>query len=318
MGLFGKSIIGLEMDSREIRAVEISGSVKQPVISAWGQIDLPEGVVKDGRVVNVQTLSLCLEKLITQGKFKSRDVILGVNNQDVIIRFASFPKVPEDRVRTMITYQAQDFIPVALEELQLDYVILGEKTTEEGEFLNVILVGARKKMLHDYIEAIAGAKLLVQEIDSGMMAFGRAALTTINRKVYALIGLNHDMANIMIINNGSLAMARSVSLALSMSGKKAKAGMDSGAVLADILAGELRSSVGYYRMQHEDDIEGVYLLGKPNLKEIADMFREAEYEASIVQPYAEIPVKGQASSLISFKTTEYATAISLGIRGLEG
>ena len=144
-GCLKKSVIGLEMDSKEIRAVEITGSVRQPVISAWGRMSLPEGIVKDGRVMNVESLSLYLDKLISQNGFKSRDVMLGIANQDVIIRFASFPKVPEDKIRNMVMFQAQEYIPVPIEELQLDYVVAGEKQNEDGAFLNIILVGARKK-----------------------------------------------------------------------------------------------------------------------------------------------------------------------------
>ena len=324
MGIIRKSVIGLEMDSREIRAVEIRGSVKNPEISAWGQIDLPEGIVKDGRVTNVQLLSTYLDKLINQNKFKSKDVFLGINNQDVIIRFASFPKVPDDKVRNMIMFQAQEFIPVSLDDLQLDYVIVGEKQNEEGTFINVILVGARKKMLHDFIDAITGAKLLVREIDSSMLAFGRAALSSVNVNAFAVVGFNYDIANIMIFNKGIMSMARSVSFSQSSIWAN-KRGNDvnnepaRGSIqIADILIGELRSSIGYYRMQSEDAIDGIYLIGKSGLREIAEKFREAEYEVNILQPYIDIAFKDSSNGLNTFKTNDYTVAVSLALRGLEG
>ena len=324
MGVMKKSIIGIEMDSREIRAVEIRGSMKNPEITAWGQIDLPEGIVKDGRVTNIQSLSIYLDKLMNQNRFKSKDVILGINNQDVIIRFASFPKVPDDKVRNMIMFQAQEFIPVSLDDLQLDYVIVGEKQNEDGTFLNVILVGARKKMLHDFIDAISGAKLLVREIDSSMLAFGRAALSTVNVNAFATVGFNYDIANIMIFNKGIMSMARSVSFSQSSiwankRGNDVNIEVSRGSTqIADILIGELRSSIGYYRMQSEDPIDGIYLIGKSGTREIVERFKEAEYDINILQPYSDISVKNSSNGLHTFKASDYTVAVSLALRGLEG
>lgn len=323
MGLFGNSVIGIEMDSKEVRAVEIRGNAKNPEVSAWGRIDLPEGVVKDGKVVNIESLSVYIEKLMSDNRFKSRDAVLGINNQDVIIRFASFPKVPEDKVRNMILFQAQEFIPVALDDLQLDYVIVGEKQNEEGSFLNVILVGARKKMLHDFIEAITGARLYVKEIDSSMLAIGRAVLSSARANIFAVVGFNNDISNIMVFNKGIMCMARSVSFTQSSTwaGKRGSDANSEGKAInaiADLLIGELRSSIGYYRMQSEDAIDDIYLLGKSGVREISERFAEADYEVKILQPFADIPVRNSNNGLNTYKASDYSVAISLAIRGLEG
>jgi len=315
MGLFPKRIIGLELDSKEIRAVEVTGNVRQPVITAWGRISLPEGIVRDGRIVNVESLSTYLERLITQNGFKSRDVLLGVANQDVIIRFATFPKVPEDKIRNMVMFQAQEYIPVPLEELQLDYIVAGEKQNEEGNFLNIILVGARQKMLNDFIQALSGARLNVREIDSVTMAIGRAAITSIHESVFAVAGFNHDIANLMIFNKGVLSLARSVPFSQTLAWKNGDEQPDNSGDMADILISELRSCIGYYRMQSEDAIEGVYLIGLPNINTIAGKFRDAGYEAKIAQPYQDITYKN--SGIGQFNTNDYSVAISLAIRGLE-
>lgn len=317
MGLFKKGVIGLELDSKEIRAVEVGGTVRQPVITAWGRISLPEGTVKDGRIMNVESLALYLDRLISESGFRSRDILLGVANQDVIIRFATFPKVPEDKIRNMVMFQAQEYIPVPLEELQLDYIVAGETQNEEGSFLNIILIGARKRMLNDFIQAFSRAKLNIMEIDSVTMAIGRAAMTSVNQNIFAVAGFNHDIANIMIFKNGVLSMARSVPFSQTIAWKNGYEDQsDNVGDMADILIGELRSSIGYYRMQSDDAIEDVYLIGLPNIKNIAEKFREAGYDAKIAQPYQNIPVKN--NGLGYFSTIDFSAAISLAVRGLEG
>ena len=318
MGLFSKSIVGIEMDSREIRAVEVSGSVNNPVITGWGRVSLTDGIIKDGRVISAETLAVYLEKLFSQSGFKSRDVLLGVANQDVIIRFAAFPKVPGDKIHNMVMFQAQEYIPVPLDELQLDYIVAGVKQDEGGSFLNIILVGARKKMLGDFITAFARANLDILEIDSTALAIGRAALCTVNRDAYAVVGFNHDVANILIFNNCILAMARSVPFSQSAAWKNGPEGdYKTSSDMADILINELRSSIGYYRMQNNDSVEGIYLTGFSDIRKIAERFRDAGYEeVEIMQPYTDIPIKNKNNVTVNFSTNVYSAAISLAIRGL--
>ena len=60
-------------------------------------------------------------------------VVLGVNNENVIMRYATFPKVPDDKLKSVISMQAQDFIPVPVSELGLDFVVIDETTDDERD-----------------------------------------------------------------------------------------------------------------------------------------------------------------------------------------
>lgn len=321
MGLWSKSIIGLELDSQEIRAVELKGSQKKHSLLAWGRVKLPEGVVKEGRVVNVKTFSVYLEKLLNENRFKSRNVILGVNNQDVIVRFASFPKVPEDKVRSMIRFQAQEYIPISIDELELDYVVIGEKKTEENEWLNVILVGARKRMLNDFIEAFSLAKLTIKEIDSTMLAIGRAALLESQEGTFGLCGFNNDIGNILIFKNGLLGMARSVSITQSPAWIASRETNDNKAmdtqIIADILFGEIRSSLSYYKMQNNDNIDKMFVIGCSTKQEqVAARLREASgLDVLVPHAYSSLETQG-TKGFEAFKASDYVSSISLAVRGL--
>lgn len=323
MGILKNSIIGLVMDSQEIRAIEIRGSQKKPIVVAWGKVKLPEGVVKEGKIINSQLFGASLERLFVENGFKGRDVYLGVNNQDIIIRFATFPKVSEDKVRSMIYFQAQEYMPISLEELELDYIVVSEKKTEEGEFINVVLVGARKKMLNDFIEAFSAASANIKEIDATMLALGRAALIESNDGTFALTGFNNDVGNILIFNKGILAMARSVIINqapawINAGEDKLKSSEEEGNVYADILFNEIKSSVGYYKMQTGEVIDTLYVLGCVTKQDqVASRLRETTgLSVSVPTPYTFLENRVIKGKHISFKASDYVACISLAIRGL--
>lgn len=321
MGLFSKSVIGLEADSKEIRAVELKGSVKKPIVTAWGKISIPEGTVKEGRIQDVNLFKVYLQKLIEENGFKGRDAVIGVNNQDVIVRFASFPKVPEDKIRNMIRFQAQEYIPIPIEELQLDYVVLDEKSNESGlGALNVLLVGARKRMLNDFIDAVTKADLNVWDIDSTMLALGRAAIGEMEDGNFALTAFNNDIGNILIFSNGYLGIARTVSFS---SGNFLLSDDEDNidnklSNISDILLGEVKTSVSYFRSQYNQDINRFCVLGSGlNQKSVAERLSEGSglnFEAP--ELYGKLENMSKAKNN-TFSTVGYVAAISLAMRGLE-
>ncbi len=324
MILGNRSIIGLEVDSREMRAVELKASAKSYAVSTWGRIRLPEGVVNDGRVANSRLFAENLSKLLIENGFKSKDIILGVNNQDVIMRFATFPKVPSDKVRSMIHFQAQDHIPVPMNELELDYVVVGEKSTDEGDFINVVLVGARKKMLNDFITAIQEAKVNVKEIDSAMLAIGRAALISSTDGTFALVGYNNDIGNVLIFSRGVLGMARTVNIVqsaswTSYSEEGVKSAEKETAIISDVLHNEVRSSVNYFRMQNGEVINKLYVLGCNSKQNFVSLkLGEATgLSVTIPNPYTDLEKYMFSKNPHSFKASDYTACISLAIRGLE-
>lgn len=324
MLFFSKSIIGLDVDSKEMRAVELKGTAKNPVLVAWGRSRLPENVIKDGRVIDEKLFGFYLNKLLTENGFNSRDIFLGVNNQDIIVRFASFPKVPEDKIRSLIRFQAQEYIPVPLDELELDFVVVGEKKTEDGEFLNVVLVGARKNMLNKFLAGAKIAKVIVKEIDSTMFAIGRTTLMASNNGTFALAAFNHDIGNVLIFREGMLGVARSVSISQAPSWLAYKEeGVESTEremeIISEVLLSEVRSSVNYFRMQSGETINKLYILGTSSKQEIVSerLAQATGLTVDIPSPYTELENYVVRKKGKSFNSSEYAASISLAVRGLE-
>ena len=313
MKIVSKSIIGLELDSKEIRAVEVSGSKQKPVVINWGTIELPEGIVKGGRVSDKQLFPVYLTKLFNENGFKSKDVILGVNNQDVIVRFANLPKVSKDKIKNMIRFQAKDYIPVPIEEIELDYIVLDEKNTENGEQLNLMLVGARRNMLKDFIEVFTNARLTVREIDSTMLALGRSALIESVDGNFALACFNNDIGNILIFSNGVLSVARSVTIPQSNELTRQK--MEN---IAEILLTEIKTSVGYHKMQKNEDIDKIFVMGNcEEQKIVADNLKETTGLTVITpDPYISLNYKAHKGDFKTFHAPDYLASISLAIRGL--
>ena len=321
-----KSVIGFEADTAEIRAIELAKVNGVVSVLACGKMPLPAGAIEEGFVRDADAFNNCLAELLQDGNFKSTDVVVGVNNENVIMRYASFPKVPEDKLRNMVLLQAQEFIPIPVQEMEIDYVIAGEGVNDEDQpVVNVLLVAARRNMLEQLITILNAAKLQVVEIDSSVLSVCRGLVPITQGQKYALLNLTDDILNFLVIKDREISMVRSITIPeRAAAAVKALFSQETETVseedletVGNMLASETSSSVSYYAMQNmAEPIEQIYFQSTA---------READKLAKMVSDTVDtIPVRiptlytlenlGLSEAVVQ----EFAGCIGLAMQGLEG
>ncbi|NMP37869.1 MAG: pilus assembly protein PilM [Clostridiales bacterium] len=318
-----KTVIGFEMDSVEIRAVELMKSGSSYSVVAFGKMALSQGTVEEGFIRKPEEFQEALSSLIKDNNFSGQDVIIGVNNENVIMRYASFPKVTPDKLRKVVLLQAQEFIPIPVNELEIDFVLAGEsKNDDDQPMSNVLLVAARTTMLEQLTTLFSAAKLQVVDIDSSMLAWLRAAQSQNGASTFGLLKITDDMLNFIALSKGELKMVRSLAVP-ERAARQVKDAFTYGTsilpedieTIGDMLAGEISSSLGYYQMQGFDPIEVIYFSAEIKTQnEVADRMRASSYVPIVVPEfYSDI----QAPSA-DFAAKDYIGCLSLAMQALEG
>lgn len=321
-----KSVIGFEVDTAEIRAVELTKANGAYSVLACGKIPLPAGTIEEGFIRNADEFNKCLTELLQNGNFKSSDVVVGVNNENVIMRYASFPKVPEDKLRNMVLLQAQEFIPIPVQEMEIDYVIAGESVGDEDQpLVNVLLVAARRNMLEQLITVLGASKLQVIDIDSSVLSVCRGLAPITADKKYALLNLTDDILNFMVVKNTEISMVRSITIperAASavrsvFSQAQETVPQEDLEAVGNMLASETNSSVSYYAMQNmEEPIEQIYFVSAARDAEtLAKTVSDSIYTIPVDIP---ILYTEQNLGLSQDVVKEFAGCIGLAMQALEG
>ena len=127
--------VGLELDTGAARAVELTGSAAAPKLAALGGIVLPPGAVEEGMILQPKEVAGALRTLWEAREIKSREVLLGISNQGVIVRSAVIPKVPADKLENVVRFHAQEYRPSPWPAWFSDYLVIGETVSESGEAL---------------------------------------------------------------------------------------------------------------------------------------------------------------------------------------
>ncbi|MEG1834603.1 MAG: pilus assembly protein PilM [Oscillospiraceae bacterium] len=321
-----KSVIGFEVDSTEMRAIEITRSGGAFSILACGKSPLAEGIIEEGFIRDADAFTMALSELLQSGKFKATDVVVGVNNENVIMRYASFPQVPEDKLRNMVLLQAQEFIPIPVQEMEIDYVIAGEGVNDDEQpIVNVLLVAARRSMLEQLINIFSASKLQVNEIESSVLSMTRAAQKVAAGKNFALLNLTDDMLNFLVVKNNDISMVRSITIperaadAVANLFKNADEDITEDEIdtVGAMLGAETSSSVSYYSMQSGiEPIENIYFMANTTKRQdlitrITDIV--SNIPVTIPDVYEDMNF-GLESSVIK----DFAGCIGLAIQALEG
>lgn len=319
-----KSIIGCEITTNEIRAVELVKENGIHKILAMGYVPLEEGIVEEGFIRDADRFNDAITQLIASGNFQTTDVAIGVNNENLIMRYASFPKVEGDKLRNMVLLQAQEFIPIPIQEMEVDYVVAGE-TTDDSDIVqtNVMLVAARKQMLEGYINIFTASKLQIQEIDSSLLSYCRGINEICEGKRYIVVNLTDDVLNFIVVQGDEIAMVRSITIPDKMSDevnaifKNSRTGdytEEDVSAVAGFLMQETSSTISYYSMQNSAPIEQAYLIvNSTATQSILTSLKENIYvPMEVPQFYPEL----QSASVTPLG--EYASCIGIAISSLEG
>jgi type IV pilus assembly protein PilM len=179
-----KTVVGLDVEAGSIAATEVqaNGSV---TVSRYGVVSLEPGVFREGEVADAEALGDALGELFSKHKL-SRNVRLGIANQRVAVRTLRLPAIEKaDELETAIRFQAQDHIPMPLDQAVLDWQVVGHSTGPEGQRqMDVVAVAARRDMLAGVMDALQRASLKAAGIDHS--AFGM--IRALQRAAHSAVG----------------------------------------------------------------------------------------------------------------------------------
>ena len=168
-----KRIVGLDIEASSIAATElqVNGGVR---VGGYGIEPLEAGVFREGEVQDPEALAEALKRLFTNVKLP-REVRLGVANQRVVVRTLRVPQIDNaDELETAIRFQAQDHIPMPLDQAALDWQVVPPQPGVEAADLEVVVVAARLDMLKRAMDAVDGAGLRLVGIDHSAFGLIRA------------------------------------------------------------------------------------------------------------------------------------------------
>jgi type IV pilus assembly protein PilM len=168
----GKTLVGVDIEPGYVAAVQ--STCGGAVVERAAIASLAPGVVREGEVADIDTLASVLHDLFRDNKLPRR-VRLGVANQRIVMRTLDLPPLTSAKdIASAVRFQAQEQIPMPLDQAVLDHQTLGTVETPDGLRTRVVLVAARRDMINSLLGAVRKAGLRPEGIDISAFAMIRA------------------------------------------------------------------------------------------------------------------------------------------------
>ncbi len=160
-----KSIIGLDIGSSSVKAVELETSGSGFRLKSFGFAELPPEAIVQGSFMNAPAISNAIAEACASGGFRSKDVATSVSGHSVIVKRISLPQQSSEELEETIRWEAEQYIPFDINEVNVDHQVL-DQSGVDGQ-MDVLLVAAKKDLIHDYLSSITecGFNLAVLDVD---------------------------------------------------------------------------------------------------------------------------------------------------------
>jgi type IV pilus assembly protein PilM len=207
-------LVGLDIGSRAIKAAEIGGLKKgdKLTLKRFGIIDIPRGAIEEGSIKKPEEIADSLKRLFETYDIREHNVAVSIGGYSVIVKKISVQSMTEEQLHETIQFEAEQYIPFDINDVNLDFQILGEN--EKTHRMNVLLVAAKKEMIDSYVSLLEMANLNPCVID--VDAFALQNIFEINYKTQnenvALIDIGANKTSLNILKGEDSVFMRDVSL----------------------------------------------------------------------------------------------------------
>jgi type IV pilus assembly protein PilM len=169
--VFGKPkpVVGLDIGSSAVKAVELRPAGRSYKVVAFGSEPVPSDTIVDGAIIDAGAVSEAIRRLLDGHKIKTREVVASLSGNSVIVKKINLPVMTEAELAESIYWEAEQYIPFDIQDVNLDYQILTPAAAAENRGgMEVLLVAAKKEKITDYTEVIrqAGRQPVVVDVDA--------------------------------------------------------------------------------------------------------------------------------------------------------
>lgn len=333
---------GLDLGTSLIKAVQLKKEKDQLVLTAAGSISTPpKGLVSDSPL-DQEAVAVATKKLLAEAKIATKNVNAALPDSQVFSRVIELPPLTEKELEGALKWEAEQYIPFPLEEVNLDFSILAED--EKTKKMEVLLVAAPLRLIDKYTKILKLAGLTPCSLETEIIAVSRAILAQVSQeRTVMVINLGSTATSFSILKKGSFsftgtlssggeALARAIAqelgfdLAQAEEYKKAY-GLErdrlEGKVLAaikpvmDKIVGEIKKALSFYQEKNPEERVSSLILtgGTARLPGIVSYLTEnLELETQIGHPWVSLKVDEEKFAHLTSDSVLFAAATGLALR----
>jgi len=337
------NFFGLDIGSHSLKVAQVEKSGDSYQLVALGIASSPgDGVVSESPG-SLTALSEAIKKLCAEAKIDTNNVVVALPEDKVFTRVMEMPSMKDEELDSAIGWEAEQYIPLPMEEVSLDYQVVSRPEKGKDQKMEVLLVAAPKRLIEKYLLVLENAGLRPVSLETEIIAIARSVAPPDSFPIM-VVDLGARATDIAIVNQGQIVFTRSIGTAgealtravateLKLDPAQAEEykkayGVDpqqlegkvKGAIgpILDAVVKEMGKAIEYYQSKHtENPVKRAVLTGgTAGLPEMVSLLaQKLGIEVQLADPFARLKKEGEIlAKLPEGAAPLYAAAVGLALK----
>lgn len=309
---------GLDISDTAVRVARLKEKGGSFLPVSFNEIPVKQGIVEAGAIKDEKLLASIIKncKNTAKGKrIESKYVVASLPEKESFLVIIQMPKMSEKELKTAIVFEAENYIPLPLDSVYMDFEII-KPVAENMDHLDVLCVATPRKIVNSYVSAIKAAGLVPVALELESQSIART-LVRGNNSPFPVLMINIDEQGIDFVFFAGYSIRFTNTMAFSdpagMTDKIKKEFSDQ----AGKLINYYRDHASHEHLSGSGEVKRILVSGKqPNLKETAEFLqKELKIETQLANPFANFNLPKNFSAKPE-NFMQYSAAFGLAMRSI--
>lgn len=335
-------IFGLDVGISSIKVIQLDNQGKAKKLVALGTIPSPVGGFLSGEEIAISTVAEAVKKVVKDSKITTKNVNMSLPESKIFTRLIEMPPISEEELKSALKWEAEQYIPLALEDVNMDWQVLSrpQNPTPESK-MEVLLSAAPKTLVDSFIKLADKADLIPVCIEPQTIAVVRSFTTVgVPSPITIVLDMGAEETNLIIVKDGVMVFTRTVGTGgnaftraivtkfglefVQAEEYKKTYGLEKDTFegklaevikpLVDILVAEIKRAITFYQTRKPNDIvRRLILQGSPTLMPgmIRYMTEAVGIETQLSDPWIGVEIDKKVYPDVAAKGPSFGLAVGL-------
>ncbi len=213
MGLLSSTsdYFALDIGTTAIRLVQLGkGGHPRPLLK-YGSIHIDRGVSLSDSPAHHDKLLTAVNQLISQTGVRTKNVVIGIPSNKMFTTVVDFQNLPDKELQKAILYEADQFIPTAIEDSKIDWQVIGPSPVDSAK-VEVLLASATRNYAEKRLDLIESIGLNVIAMEPDAFALARSLTDAGSSDAVMILDMGANSTDLEISSAGALRLSRSISI----------------------------------------------------------------------------------------------------------
>jgi type IV pilus assembly protein PilM len=218
-----EGLMGVDISATGIKLVELARSRTGYELRSMAIVPLPRDAIVENTIIDSMAVSQALLDAIEVARPTTNNIAISVSGNAVIIKTITMQTMTEFELEAQIQFEADQHVPYDIDDVYLDFQILGKSSSGNEDEMDVVLVACKREVVEDFQLVLNEAGLQAKCVDCAVFALENAAELTEEHGEYgaeteivnpedaqvnALVNIGSSLMNINVLIDGQMSFVR--------------------------------------------------------------------------------------------------------------